>query len=73
MTRPASPEARSALASRFADENVQAAAFIATASGLGTRSPRCASTTAARRSTSTDGMSMRTGQTSKQAPHSDEA
>ena len=35
--------------------------------------PRWASTTWARRSTRTDGMSMRTGQTSKQAPHSEEA
>ena len=40
---------------------------------LAGRPRRCASTTWARRSTSTDGMSMRTGQTSKQAPHSDEA
>ena len=40
---------------------------------LGDRSPRWASTTWARRSTSTAGMSMRTGHTSKQAPHSEEA
>ncbi len=46
---------------------------MATASAFGTRSPRWESTTAARWSTSTDGMSIRTGQTSKQAPHSDEA
>ena len=40
-----------------------AAPFIATASRFGSR-PRWASTTWARRSTSTEGMSMRTGQTS---------
>ena len=72
-TRPARPDALSAQASRRASEKAQAAAFIAAASGLGTASPRWLSTTWARRSTSTDGMSMRTGQTSKQAPHSDDA
>ena len=51
---------------------MSAAAFMASASGFGIP-PRCASTTWARRSTSTEGMSMRTGHTSKHAPHSEEA
>ena len=41
--------------------------------GRAARRQPCCSTTFARRWTSTSGMSMRTGQTSKQAPHSDEA
>jgi hypothetical protein len=72
--------ARSASAIREPAENAHDAAFIATASGLGSRAlatparrPRWASTTWARWSTSTEGMSIRTGHTSKQAPHSDEA
>jgi len=47
---------------------------MATASAVGSRRSRAASSTCrARRWTSSDGISIRTGQTSKQAPHSDEA
>ena len=46
----------------------QLAAVIAACSAVGTP-PRCSSTTRVRRCTSIDGMSMRTGHTSKQAPH----
>ncbi len=70
---PVRPEAFSTRPRRRASVKAQAAAFMATASALGTRSPRWPSTTWERRWTSTSGMSMRTGQTSKQAPHSEEA
>ena len=71
--RPARPDARSAQPSRRASEKRPGRGLHRDRLGLGHGVAAVASTTCARRSTSTDGMSMRTGQTSKQAPHSDEA
>src|SRR5690606_12086551 len=55
---------------RFGSANTHAAAAIASASGV--RLP-FASTASARRCVSTSGMLIRTGHTSKHAPHSDDA
>ena len=58
---------------RPASDRPHDAARMASASGLGGRSPRCASTTLPRRCTRMPGMSIATGQTSPHAPHSVEA
>ena len=60
-TRPTAPASRSPMANRPADPRPHDAARIATASALGTRSPRWASTTFDRRWTSTPGCRWRPG------------
>ena len=70
--RPAPPSPPRA--NRAGEDITHDAAAIATASADGTRcAARASSTFWARSRTRIDGMSMRTGHTSKHAPHSDEA
>src|SRR6185437_14369414 len=73
-TKRLSRAARSARVQRDVLRIVHAAVAITAASGVGTRcADRLASTTRERRCTSIVGMSIATGQASKQAPHNDDA
>src|SRR5690606_5737496 len=70
--RPPSSAPFWAFSQRRWSENIQEAPLIASSSPDG-RPPRSSSTTLVRRRTRSSGISIRTGQTSKHAPHSDEA